>query len=315
MSLIVAKKIENCIIITSDTRLTYGSGDKRIQTHRPAEGLIKTINIIKDVNLSFAGEIVWVEKVMKSFENIKETLNLNYFINVLLHVNTESNFETEFILSIGENEPDSTKIFEIKNGKVRSVDSAWIGSNSAFSKFQEAYHNCTDPLGTIKATDKLSQTELVAIELPSNDQKLNELYMKCFHAMTEVVEERAVQEVGGFVVPCVYLAGWFRYIGYLYCFPIGFNKTINISSNPVNLGSAEEGSFAVCLGGGATFNLPIYFPHGKVGLIFSRVYEHMMKPECFSNISYKCFTGILDSRKIPHKLASINFENDSIGLV
>lgn len=324
MTLVVARKNKNKIIINSDTQITYPKTDQndpdphRIQHHRPSEGLVKTINIASDVNLSFAGTVAFAEKVLSNF-NCKigntKTFDLNNLIGHLnyLHVSSEQNID--FILSIGDSDPQHTKIIVIKDGAVSDVQTAWIGNHSAFRIYQKNFLSMSENFD-LKKMFSDSATLLSAIQLPSKDQVFNELYLKTHYAMREVVLGEKADDVGGFVISSVYYEKKFKYCGYFDCHPIGFNRTKKVSKqdSALDLGSPEEGSYAVSVGGSCTYNLPIYFPHGKFGMIYTREDSALMEPILFYNKNAQEFKEIVRQKKIPTDFSTIDFTENSVSI-
>ncbi|MBE0359218.1 hypothetical protein [Pseudoalteromonas aliena] len=322
MTLIVARKIGNKIIINSDTRLTYPKVDqydpdpKRIQHHRPSEGTIKTINLTPDVNLSFAGNVSIAERVLSYFPGkIGERVefNINNLIGHLHYLHIESNQETDFILSIGSPEESHSKIFSIKDGSVSDVNVAWIGSYDAFRIYQETFIKLS---GQNKLNDHMSKdssTLIFTAAMPTQDKELNEIYTRSHFAMRDVVWGEKIEDVGGFVISSVFNGYSFKYCGYFECYPIGFGRTKSLLKgvSTIPVGSNREGSFAVSVGSSVIYRLPIYFPHGNFGMIYSREQSALMEPMTFCDVSAKDFQEILRIKGIPDHLSIINFEDDS----
>lgn len=325
MTLIVARKSGNKIIINSDTRLTYEKIDqhdpdpKRIQHHRPTEGTVKTINLTPDVNLSFAGDVSIAEKVLSHFNGrVGEIVefNLNNLIGHLNYLHMTSDRATDFILSIGDPDPINTKIIVIKDGVVADVPVAWIGSHDAFSIFQKTFMSLDDKEALKKQVMKSAETQLFTVQLPTNDEVFNDLYLRTHFAMREVVLGELVEDVGGFVVSSVFNGNSYKYLSYFECYPIGFGRTKSFlsGSNQIPLGSAAEGSYAVSIGGNCTYNLPIYFPHGKFGMIYSRENSSLMSPSPYYDCEAEQFQEIVRGKKIHVNFSVINFSDNSFTL-
>ena len=311
MSLIVAKKFNERVFVISDTKLTYNEEEKNIIT----SGTIKTIIIGKEVNLSFAGYICYAEDLLKWIEINKNKINLHDLISALKIVNVKSCYQTEFILCIGGIEIKHTEIIQIKDGKISDVESAWIGSYEAFRKFQEVYvsYNKFD----IKELFGGSSIAINIIQLPSNNKVLNEFYLKNFYAMNSVIQDSKIKEVDGFIVASIYISGSFRYLSYAYCFPLGFNKQYVINnctstSHTLSLGSSEEGSYAISLCGSSKISIPIYIPHGKIGILYSRKEGGLMKPTTYSDITQDDFSKKLKLININAHFINIFLDNNTI---
>lgn len=322
MTLIVARKTDNKIIINSDTRLTYPKVDQhdpdpmRIQHHRPSEGTVKTINLTPDVNLSYAGDISIAECVLSHFSGKmggKVEFNLNNLIGHLHYLHLESDKVTDFILSIGDTDPKHTKIFAIKDGTVDDVPVAWIGSHEAFRIYQQTFIKLSDKQKLTQQIANNSSTQIFIVQLPTFNEEFNELYSRSHFAMREVVLGEKVEDVGGFVISSVFNGHSFKYSGHFECYPIGFGRSISIPSGPsaIPLGSPQEGSFAVSVGSSCTYRLPIYFPHGKFGMIYSRESSGLMEPKPFYNVTAEQFQNILRLKDIPVNLPVIDFGENS----
>lgn len=322
MTLIVARKIGNNIIINSDTRLTYPKVDqhdpdpKRIQHHRPSEGTIKTVNLTPDVNLSYAGDVSIAERVLSHFSGkigARVEFNLNNLIGHLHYLHIESKQETDFILSIGDTDPNHTKIFVIKDGAVSDVHAAWIGSYKAFKIYQQTFIKLSDKEKLNEFFTKHSATQIFTAQLPTFDEAFNDVYSRSHLAMRDVVLGEQVEDVGGFVISSVFNGHSFKYCGYFECYPIGFGRNISIpkGASAIPLGSNQEGSFAVSVGGSGIYRLPIYFPHGKFGMIYSREYSALMDPKSFYDVTAEEFQGILRTKGIPDNLSVIDFGENS----
>lgn len=319
----MARKLGNQVIINSDTRLTYPKVDqhdpdpKRIQHHRPSEGIVKTVNLTPDVNLSFAGDVSVAEKVLSHFPSKlgdRVAFNLNNLIGHLHYLHLDSGQETDFILSIGDVQPSHTKIIAIKDGSVSDVQTAWIGSHDAFQIYQKTFIELSD---TSKLNERLGQNSAVHIfvaAMPTNDAKVNEVYTRSHFAMRDVILSEEVADVGGFVISSVFNGHSFKYCGYFECYPIGFGRThvLPKGDSTIPLGSNKEGSFAVSVGGMNIYKLPIYFPHGRFGIIYSREQSALMAPTSFFDITTENFQKILRNKGMQDYLSIIDFDSNVI---
>jgi len=319
MTLIVARKLGNQIIINSDTRLTYPKVDqydpdpKRIQHHRPSEGVVKTVNLTPDVNLSFAGDVSVAEKVLSHFSGKigdRVEFNINNLIGHLHYLHLESGKETDFILSIGDSQPSHTKVIAIKDGNVSDVYAAWIGSHDAFQIYQKTFIELTDKSKLNERFTQHSSTQIFAAAMPTNNEELNEVYTRSHFAMRDVVLGEQVADVGGFVISSVFNGHSFKYCGYFECYPIGFGRThvLPKGGSMIPLGSNQEGSFAVSVGGMNTYRLPIYFPHGCFGMIYSREQSALMEPTPFYDVTADSFQEILRANGLQDSLSIIDFD-------
>ena len=268
MSLIVARKINNKLILVGDTKLTYPYKDK----NSPKDGTIKSIIFNSTISVCFAGDVYYAEEALKEIalnydlENIKSTL---------LKWHLESEISTDFIIAVGCNEPH---FITIKDGSITLEEQCWIGSIDGFRKFQELY-----------LSDYVHQYETgfssQVIQQPaSKDEFFREQYNKLYEAMVGVIESHLINEVGGFIIPLIFEENKFSYQCYVNIFrkPINIDKEVRDQRwSTIGFGGAEEGSFTVNFSGGYNAELAIHFYQGDIGVVYSRAKNSLLNPKIY----------------------------------
>lgn len=266
MSLIVARKHKNNLLIFSDTKLTYKFKDK----NSPKDGTIKAIILTSKIAICYAGDVHFAELALKE---IRGRYSNEEIKAILLKYHHESNQLTDFILAISEDEP---YFLVFKDGCVVEEDSCWIGSKDGFSKFQEYFlsnYEYQDTWGVSFDLVKLPDTD---------DLEFRGLYYKLFNAMVGVIECNEIQEVGGFIVPLLFENDHFCYQYYVNV----FRKALDVEDEmdgdgPTTIGfsNAEDGAFAVNFSGGITAELAIHFFQGNIGVVYQRDNHSLLNPK------------------------------------
>lgn len=281
MSLIVARKHKNNLLIFSDTKLTYKFKDK----NSPKDGTIKAIILSPKLSLCYAGDVHFAELALNEIED-KNSIEL--IQNILLNHHIDSNQVTDFILAVGIDNP---YFLLVKNGEVTKEHICWIGSQEGFSKFQEYYlshHEYQD----------ISDVNIKLIKLPDTDDiELTDQYSKQFNAMIGVIESHEIQEVGGFVIPLLFENGHFCYPVYVNV----FRKALNVEEDMdgdgpsvIDFSNAADGAFTVNFWGGKTAELAIHFFQGNVGVIYKRENWGLLNPEILTDIDEIEFSEYLE---------------------
>jgi hypothetical protein len=209
MSLVVCRKLDQSLIVVSDTKLsnlkhilseTISDNLRRnlmnLDTGNPVDGTIKTVILSKQTCISFAGVI---QNAEEAFRTIKPTDQLPKIIEIL-KVSSASN-ETEFLLC----SLHPTKIYKINKGICSEQNNSWIGSQKAFSKFQGYLHKQIKPIIT---------GSHIKIEMVPPDEPNPSIFGEVSLAFDNVILDPEIKDVGGFKVMVQNLGGFFQYKGY-----------------------------------------------------------------------------------------------------
>lgn len=244
MTLAIAKKLNNDILMYSDMKITNDSDCKA----NGFDGRIKTIIVNPKMCISYAGNadraLVTMESLFYLSDEGKDT---DYLIKYLLNRHIEGNNETEYLVGIDSN---GKKLYRIRNGVLEEGSIFWIGDIDAFSKYQEYY--------------------LSNIRYVYNDQTVSNLIGQCFD---KVAEDYSVPSVES---PTVYTT--VEEDGFNYgckVFMNAPNQTIHLEKNEwksIDFGDAAKGGFGYAsivpkTPGHSCYGLKFF--QGKVAYIFN----------------------------------------------
>jgi hypothetical protein len=234
MSLIVARKYQNNIIIVGDSKITYPYLDK----NNPKDGLVKSVIINAQLCISVAGVVDYGNEALQKIGKGKSKTEV---IEILEFFHSKSGNETSFLVCFGN---PHYKIIRIDNGVTESVQNGWIGSHPAFEKFQYYYH-------TPDAAKKLFEglTTFKIHQLPDEfDENGRHIYSTMFASMNGVIEDPSILEVGGFIIPIVYEKNSFNYMIYVHMYrkPIDIDAEFPDGKGGImKFGDAEDGAYCV----------------------------------------------------------------------
>lgn len=272
MSLIVARKYKDHFVLVGDTKLTYPSFDK----NSPKDGLIKSVIVNPQLVISVAGI---VEFGNIALQKVKDGIPKDQLLKVIQKIHETSEYKTEFLICFGL--PD-VELISIKQGETESVQVGWIGSHSAFDKFQNYYHNPEEVEELFNDV-----TTLKVIRLPDEiDEVGRGIYSKMFFSMNGVIEDPTITEVGGFTIPIIYEKGRFEYVsyGYVYRKPIDLDAEFPDGlGGIINFGGAEDGSFCVNFSGSLESKIAIHFYQGNLGVTYERNDNKLLYPKMYPN--------------------------------
>jgi tetratricopeptide (TPR) repeat protein len=285
MSLIVARKHKNNLIVLSDTKLTY----RHEERNSPRDGTIKTIILSPDVAVSYAGDVYFAEEALKE---VGDSVEVSDIESILLKYHNESRRTTDFILAVGFDNP---YLIEIKDGASNQTDNSWIGSYEGFRHFQVSF--LSEPNNQREGNN---ETTLKIVKMPdTEDDDFRATYSKMYDAMVDVIEGHEVKEVGGFVIPLIFENDEFSYQVYLRL----FRKPIDIETEipdghwtAINFGTVEDGAYAVNFSGGNGEQLAIHFPHGNIGVLYSRDNYGLLSPTMYPEMDEIDFAEFLKDR-------------------
>lgn len=245
MSLVVAQKHGNSIVIVSDTQVSSPS-NKKLGIF---EGVIKCVVLSHSCTIAFAGEIETARVTYESVEALdKAQLIRDCIIGEMLKQHVASDSNTDFLLAF----MSSAELVCIKNGEVRrNCLSAWIGEPTGFEMFQNALNSTlSSPAGNV-------QVRL----LDDNPDLPNGLVSRMLDAMNMVASNVSLPTVGGLAIAAIGSGGLFRYAEQI------------ILDAPVR-GDIHSGEFEVLLQGASTGQCTVFmsFVLGKRGSLFPITY-------------------------------------------
>ncbi len=252
MSIIIAKKMDGVTIILSDTKLSIDSPDKSTTGgHKlriaPEKGALKSIIIFNGICISYAGDVSAACSIILEFQKIRFS-SIEEMSMYLQKKIVDYGDDVEFILACA-NKQDQF-LFKITKQEVSiSSDSVWIGSYSAFNRFQYIYK--------------------------SEQEKSTELQRAFKNGFQKLLEEQSIPEIGDFMVETVFNpknGACFFYSDSLISHR-GLTS-ISIKANEVltlDDGSAEIGSYTISTLVSKHCKNPAllhYFNHGNFGILY-----------------------------------------------
>ena len=270
MSLIVARKSGAHIHIVSDTKLTYPEEkfpNKALAA--PSDGVIKTTILNPHVCIAFAGEYEAAEEAIKICR--RHDFMATKIKDHLLNVNKSTQGKTEFILCVGFPE---YSIYEIKKMRIIQTNSAWIGSQPGFSKFQEK-----------------------ALEMGTTSKKFDSILDE---SMDHVFKSGIVPEVNGFRVSVSNEANFFHYKNYMATSIPSRTYTLKANQHAIIeiYGTPQEGGYSVsfCENEGRNDVVAIHVRQGEFGVLYEIKNDGLLWPKVISDVDEHEFNDILHSR-------------------
>lgn len=275
MSLIVARKENNNIMLVSDTKLSLpneksSSADRQKRT--PSAGVIKVTIINSKTCVAFAGGEFFAEEAIRKLDF---NISLDDILAELLEAHLASNDVTDFIIASGESE---ARLFEIKKQQCNEVESAWIGSAGAFSVFQASMQ------GLIKRQKIGFFIELI------DPGTTTDLFKKMSDAMDDVIDDEKIPEVDGFRVNTVFVGDAFHYRGYTHSYrerPINVELPLGVTSMEFAIGhpTAEEGGYNINF-----FDSPnpqyagLHILQANLAIVYKRENNGLLRPTIITDI-------------------------------
>jgi hypothetical protein len=284
MSLIVARRFENQLCITSDTKLYHPFHETKGLKANPKEGTIKTVILTDDICISFAGEIDFADMALKELGN--ETL-VSRVIDCLKKYHQQSKYKTEFLLYHQGTPP---VIYKFKKDEYGPVQTAWIGDNRAFNLFQESILG-TRKKKNINKKNKKSKNNLPAGIQPSIiieqmnlsvEQSSPDIFSKMSKSMDEVIENGIIESVGGFKVNVAY-DNRFRYNYYTKLYRGSF-AIVGTGGHTIGHGDAQEGAYSINFFGGSKDHktVALHIKQSNLGILYHRKDFGLFIPEVYS---------------------------------
>ena len=297
MTLIVAQRVGKAFYVVGDTILVDPSGQA---LRRPIEGVIKSAMLDHDACVSFAGDPEFADRALRAFAKLSFTGDVAFAMGEhFLRCHRMCKQATDFIIAVGE---PHNLLLEVKDGRCRDVEVAWIGSSDGFERFQGyrigALQDSDQPANTHEAAGEresdgegnspnFSMTFGIRLQ-PDGPDTDPALYNEMFDAMNSVIADETVPEVAGFVVPIANYSGRLRFMDYAGTVTGKMRFDQLGPSGTVPFGTAAEGGYSFCFGPSHEPNeklVSIYFLQGRFGLIYEQRYEGFLFPNIIENVS------------------------------
>lgn len=277
MSFVYAKKLKDTVCIFSDTKIS-----NRNKTRRPDEDIIKNYGAMKCyiVNphcvVGFAGAILYADELL---EELWKVTDIQKIPMLCWEKHMGVNKETDFLIAYYLN--DVLSLFQVKDGKLKNVQYAWVGSEIAFNKLE----NNTERLATLCVTwvdnEQFASDESV--------EEYNALLDKFYNAVYMCNDDG----VGNFIIPLIFnnKTKRFEYRAYSKNQPritykptaIVGNKVQLISSNLIGQ-SGANGDYTITVYGSHLNNVVMYVSEGSLVINFTMGLNSKYKNLCVPEI-------------------------------
>jgi len=244
MTLIVGRIIQDTIRIESDSKIT----DPKIVSNKNSifSGYLKTIIINPRLCISYAGDIDYAQKAIENIYKLKD-FSISKIKDLLLQVNKDSVYETDFLIGSVENQ---SLLHKINDGKIETTNqSFWIGDSAGFNLFQKNF------LPKLKSFDQYHIAKIQS------------------EAFEEVIRSGSIESVGGFHITVHNTRNGLEYLmkmeinsGYSHTIKVEADKTV-----PLTFGDATTGAHSYSyLISKNPFEpaIGIHFPIGKFGTLY-----------------------------------------------
>lgn len=234
MSLVLAKKVENKIILLCDTRITNVLSNL---PKPPGEGISKIRIVNDDVMLGFAGNVDILDSIFASIVTTDGIENLKSF---LFCERERCNRSVDFILcSIAAN-----KIFKLSGDNWEDVEDCWIGSQNAYVTFRGFETGRIDET-FLKPSHQNTGIFSVIRQLENVSDEARVKVSNILTAFINVVEKTSIPDVGDFCIAYVEEFGVYRPLNY---FIMRNNNLVLPEPSPepqiLPAGTVEDGSYA-----------------------------------------------------------------------
>lgn len=271
MTLVVARRVGNGVILVSDTHLTRSDqGDVA-----PHQGVLKSIFISPTQCVSFAGNYEVAEDAMRFILSNQPMADVE-LKNYLLKTHLDSNQDVDFILLLGW---PHTEIAEIKNGQLTgNVSNSWIGSQPAFNLFQSLLANpqssCPPPVveGKMPESSIAVSMSLQFMRQPEHVDLVENAFPSNFlSAMRNVILSSDQTGVDGFAIMVASDKDGLSYIEYQEIVSSGQEIPADNEVHFIHFGTVQTGGLSKSVTGTtAPCAVAIHYLQGKKGILFAQ---------------------------------------------
>jgi len=244
MTLVIGRITQGILRIDSDSKIT----NPKIASNRNSifSGLLKTIILHPRLCVSYAGGVDTAQEAIEQIYKLKE-LTIGNVKKLLIEINKESNYQTDFLIGSLENQP---LLYKISNGELNpSNQNHWIGDSLGFNAFQRNF------VSNLKSTDP---------------KHILEVHSKAFE---NVVSSGAIESIGGFHITVHTTKNGLEYLMKM-TMSIGQPTLMTVKANqavPIPFGDAKTGAFSYSyLISSNPFHpaIGIHFPMGNFGTLY-----------------------------------------------
>lgn len=287
MTLVVSKIYDGLVSVVADTQLTLPNEILPTRRNFVDNNIIKSIIIRRHICVSFSGNISFAKDAISQ---IYKTDSIEKIRELLFNSHNCSNNQVDYILAISDGDP---QIFLYKDKKEAQYDTAWIGSNAAYSLYQEKYHSNTT------VNDPLTGTHIDVMHLP--DRLLEDNYAefsRIYSSFSSIIEANRCDDIGGFITHVFGDGDGFKYMSYAKSFrrPLSNDESVPGEWSTVKWLGAEDGSYSVNLAGSEGNVVAIHVRQGKFGVIFLTDEGGMLSPNLERDVDEIDFNDRIKAR-------------------
>ncbi len=257
MTLVVARIIEDRILLISDSRIT----DPNVLRRSSLKGALKAVILHRGLCVCFSGNLLIAQDAISKLEvNPNSYFESETIIDQLFQEHRKGDCGADFLLvTLIPN----TSITRIRRGQIeRNLNAAWIGDYDAFSSYQQHFHNSLAQNSCNLLQDQLEQINL----------DVHKIFSKMTDAFISVIENNAHPTVDDFIVHISLGLEGFKYLDSLFAFnPNKQTIPAGVRTPLIFSGSAAEGGYSHSImtpreaGIGA---IGVYFFQGSFGALF-----------------------------------------------
>lgn len=270
MTLIVAKRLGDTLIALSDTKLSSSTGEVWSLTSQAN----KLVCIGAGWIVGYAGNTYFADQCLRSIR-VDADLGFSEMRDVLLSSHLESrshrNEDTDFLLISSS----TLSMHKISDGRSmrQEGNTAWIGDQPAFSKFQAMFH-LSDEQHLALPKSRFELPGGLNIHNKIVDAVREDIHRRTKRALEAVISDRVVSSVGGFPITLVVRRGRCHFWPSVERVAANPYPTIAASSgrDPV-FGESDTGDFnyEIIVSADAGSNtLAVYFRLTEKALVFRR---------------------------------------------
>ncbi len=201
MSLVVAKIVNEAVVLVSDTKV--GDPTSSRPGHSLLKGSLKAVLINPELCIAYAGSVEPALSAIRAVHRSHgQAVPREGIIALLLQTNESSKDNTHFIAAFAGTAPS---LWRIRNGAIETdILDAWIGDSEGFEAYQVEFARQRDDPFSMAATARLAslEEEIRAANpvFPIGTLATGELVAQMERALEALINNHMIQSVGDFVI-------------------------------------------------------------------------------------------------------------------
>lgn len=254
MSLIVARREGEAVVIVSDTKLTSPTGT----LSDPLRGAIKLVPLTGWLAVAYAGNITIAAETINVARFHWLRLSRRELVDRFLQAHRAARHDVEFILAFDS----PIELVCVKDGKIQSNDVMWIGDKAGFDRYQQAY---------LEVEINQPPSSIVWTMLLDSDGASNAPSLRMRRAMEVVIADRTINSVGGFCIVLVRRSFGWMFGEYVHTQTAELGSQTLAEIVQLAVGDAAGGHYTLYFTCGITpFGIwpALYVVEAKLGLVF-----------------------------------------------